>query len=129
MGDLWSNDPGLIKWKGVPLELKMSDESSTGYLNVCKKPTKKVGDRFYAKFKPAGEKQRTLPKSTFGTAKESAAELAYFLAGHRGELPEKESRAARRTPEVRAYGGVCAVCELTRVHGCLSWPGNGKGQG
>ena len=118
MGDVWATDPGLIKWKGVPLELKLSDESSTGYLNVCKKPTKTKGVKFYAKFKPPGEKlQRTLPGSCFGTAKEAAAELAYYLAGHRPDLREKEVRAARRKPEVRA--SPCILGEARRgAHPC-----------
>ena len=104
MGDVWADDAALIRWKGVPLCLTLSAESSTGYLNVCKKGTKTKGVKYYAKlkFKPTSEPQRTLPGSTFNSPKEAAAELAYFLAGHRGELPEKARRAARRTAEVLA---------------------------
>ena len=89
------------------MELKLSDESSTGYLNVCKKPTKTKGDRFYAKFKPAGEPQRALPGSSFTSAKEAAAELAYRLLPCRPSWragTEKEIRRPRRSPEVRVHG-------------------------
>ena len=65
---------------------------------------------YYAKFKPPGEKtQRVLPGSCFGSAVEAAAELAYYLAGHRGELQAKEIRAPRRTREVCSLRAAAAA--------------------
>ena len=88
-------------WKGKPVLLKLSDDSESGFLNVCKGRTNSKGTTYYAKFVPEGEKaQRTLPGSSFKKPEDAAAELAYFLAGHRGQLGPKEARATRRDAEV-----------------------------
>ena len=90
-----------VVWKGKPVVLKLSDDSESGFLNVCKGRTNSKGTTYYAKFTPEGEKgQRTLPGSTFKNPQDSAAELAYFLAGHRGSLGLKEVRNPRRDSEV-----------------------------
>eukprot|EP00966_Prymnesium_polylepis_P060901 1412592-Prymnesium_polylepis.1 len=55
---------------------------------------------FYAKFDPGnGEKQKTLNGSGSSTAEEAACKLAYYLAGHAGELPPKEARNPRTSAE------------------------------
>ena len=70
--------PGI--WNGVPVLVTLSDESTTGFLNVLKQP----GGRkkpYYVKFKPDGEKrQRTLPGSSSSTAWEAACKYGYYLA-------------------------------------------------
>ena len=96
-------------WKGKPVLLKLSDDSESGFHNVCKGRTNSKGTSWYAKFVPKGEKkQRSLPGSCFKNPEEAAAELAYFLAGHRGQLGPKECRATRRDAEVWLH-----LCALT----------------
>ena len=60
--------------------------------------------------------QRTLPGSCFKNPQDSAAELAYFLAGHRGELGMTEARRPRRdaevSPPVRLSMLACAILSL-----------------
>ena len=98
-----------VVWKGQPVILKRSKDSSSGFLNVCKGRLNKDGQQlFYAKFAPEGAqgKQRTLPGSVYTDPSHSAAELAYYLAGHSGELPDKKQRGERRASEV------CILCSL-----------------
>ena len=88
-------------WKNKPVLLKLSDDSESGFLNVCKLRTNNKGTTWYAKFVPEGEKrQRALPGSCSKDPMESAAELAYYLAGHRDPLGSKEIRKPRRDREV-----------------------------
>ena len=88
-------------WKGKPVLLKLSDDAESGFHNVCKLRENKKGTTWYAKFVPKGQKkQRALPGSCFKNPQDSAAELAYFLAGHRGELGTTEARRPRRDAEV-----------------------------
>ena len=76
-----------VIWKDKPVVLKLSDDCESGFLNVCKGRTNSKGTTWYAKFTPEGETgQRTLPGSCFKDPQSSASELAYFLAGHRGQL-------------------------------------------
>ena len=103
--------PGI--WNGVPVLVTLSDESTTGFLNVLKQP----GGRkkpYYVKFKPDGEKrQRTLPGSSSSTAWEAACKYGYYLAT-KTELSETETRNPRRSSEVSCCRPVCSS-----PHSCL----------
>ena len=85
---------------GKPVLVKLSD-NATGFLNVLKQADANRTKPFYAKFDLGdGSKQKTLNGSTSATAEEAACKLAYFLAGHAGELPPVQKTAGRRTSEV-----------------------------
>ena len=89
-------------WKGQAVLLQMSIDANSGFKNVNKLRTNKNGDPvWYAKLSVDGEKgQRMLPGSCSTNPVHSAAELAYFLAGHRGSLENTQPRNTRRTSEV-----------------------------
>ena len=98
-------------WLGKPLLVKMSD-NETGYLNVLMQKDARRTKPFYAKYDPGnGEKQKTLNGSSSATAEEAACKLAYFLAGHGGSLPPKQSRTPRRPSVVRlAHASPAHIC-------------------
>ena len=100
-----------VVWLGKPLLIKMSN-NETGYLNVLMQKDARRTKPFYAKYDPGnGEKQKTLNGSSSATAEEAACKLAYFLAGHGGSLPPKQSRTPRRPSVVRlAHASPAHIC-------------------
>ena len=80
-----------------PVLVTLSNESTTGFLNVLKQE----GGRkkpYYVKFKLDGEKRRcTLPGSSSATAWEAACKYGYYLAS-KTELPETERLARLADP-------------------------------
>ena len=93
-------DKRAAVWNGKLVELEPSEESSTGYLNVCYQAGR--SKPFYAKAKVDDDKPRTIPGTYSRTAWEAAAKYAYFKAFWVGPLPEKQQRAKRTSPEVSA---------------------------
>ena len=93
--------PDSYVWRGVEVQLRMSDKSQTGYLCVAPTHGNEDGEMYQAKFKVKGEPgYRTFkhqPKPEM-----AAAQYAYYLDGHASPLKPKEFRAQRRNTEVRA---------------------------
>ena len=93
-------DERAAVWNGRPVELEPSEESATGYLNVCYQAGR--SKPFYAKAKVDEGKPRTIPGTNSTTAWEAAAKYAYFKAFWEGPLPEKQVRSKRSSSEVSA---------------------------
>ena len=87
-------------WNGKPVVLEPSEESSTGYLNVCYQAGR--SKPFYVKAKVDEGKPRTIPGTCSTTAWEAAAKYAYFKVFWEGPLPEKQDRSKRSSSEVSA---------------------------
>ena len=103
---------GPAIWNGRAVMVTLSEESSTGFLNVLKQPGRRKKP-YYVKFKPDGEKrQRTLPGSSSASAWEAACKYGYYLTT-KAELPEIETRNTRRSSEVSC--GRCVFCTCSRA--------------
>ena len=102
-------------WERRVVNMKLSEESDTGFLNVLKQGDTTRKKPYYAKFLPPGEKQqRMLPGSSSSSAWEAAAKLAFHMAGFGGELVAKKERVeARRPSEVRP---AAATTQCTSLH-------------
>ena len=102
-------------WNGRPVLVTLSDESSTGFLNVLKQPGARKKP-FYAKFQPEGEtKQRHLPGSSSTTAWEAACKLGYYEAT-KEPLPEVIPLKGKRRPtEVRTACSLFLCCACSCV--------------
>ena len=92
----------LAVWDGKEVELELSYLNGYGYRYVCY--NKERPHPYYIKLKLDDGPPRTLPGTYSDSAWEAAARYAYFKAYWPEEmpLPEKQSRAKRSTPEVRA---------------------------
>ena len=93
-------DERAAVWNGRPVDLTLSAESATGYLNVCYQAGR--SKPYYVKAKVDDGKPRTIPGSYSTTAWEAAAKYAYFKALWEGPLPEKQERSKRSSAEVSA---------------------------
>ena len=93
-------DERAAVWNGRPVELEPSEESATGYLNVCYQAGR--SKPYYVKAKVDDEKPRMIPGTSSTTAWEAAAKYAYFKACWVGPLPKKQERSKRTRPEVSA---------------------------
>ena len=112
-----------VVYRGKPVLLKRAD-NETGYLNVLKQTDGKRRKPYYAKFdRGDGSKQKFLNGSSSETAEEAAMKLAYFLAGHDGELPPVDHHLGRRPSEVSArplwLPSNCPACCCRLTLGCL----------
>ena len=101
MAELVATNVIAVIYENTPVMVKLAD-NETGYLNILKQNDVKRSKPYYAKFSDPGDgnKQKTLNGSSSATAEEAACKLAYFLAGHAGELPPKKSNLPRRSSEV-----------------------------
>ena len=111
-------DKRAAVWNGKLVELEPSEESSTGYLNVCYQAGR--SKPFYAKAKVDDDKPRTIPGTYSRTAWEAAAKYAYFKAFWVGPLPEKQQRAKRTSPEVSARPTPASSRSAFTCVACLS---------
>ena len=94
-------------WERCLVDMKLSEESDTGFLNVLKQGDTTRKKPYYAKFLPPGEKQqRMLPGSSSSTAWEAAAKLAFHMAGFGGELVAKK-RTCGGSPTKRGTSCCC----------------------
>ena len=93
-------DERAAVWNGRQVDLTLSAESATGYLNVCYQAGR--SKPYYVKAKVDDGKPRTIPGSYSTTAWEAAAKYAYFKALWEGPLPEKQERSKRSSAEVSA---------------------------
>ena len=101
MAELVNTKEIAVIWQDKPVLVKLAD-NETGYLNILKQNDAKRSKPYYAKFSDLGDgcKQKMLNGSSSATAEEAACKLAFFLAGHAGELPPKKSTLPRRSSEV-----------------------------
>ena len=107
----WDADDRETREEGPDgLILRLSKDSSTGYLNVVK-----VREKYHAKVKGVGSSvfapQRTLPGGGCATARDAAIRLARYY-----EDPELLPPKAERRP--RGQGKVCArsLCLSCATH-------------
>ena len=118
MVELVKTNEIAVIWQDKPVLVKLAD-NETGYLNILKQNDAKRSKPYYAKFSdPGDDKQKMLNGSSSTTAEEAACKLAFFLAGHAGELPPKKSTLPRRSSEV-SLPMICLQCSHSLSHLCV----------